>query len=245
LYGNGNHLQDEPIGDAAVVVDTASRTDWLMAMRRLNNGPRTWVLERFDATDGRFTPTGEQVTGASFYEPWIVGYALKTTQPVVAFHATGVGRVFCVASDLAHPFARWSPQGALQPPVSGMVAINDQTGDGLPDLVAAGGTNDGAVALYTLDSLTSTLGEHSIAKTLPIVELIQHTLIISVDRPMLASVSLATTDGRHFPIVAPWQTREGTQRIDLGRHVEDLPRGVYFVRVTLDAAVHTLQFVRP
>jgi hypothetical protein len=245
LYGNGNHLQDEPIGDAAVVVDTASRTDWLMAMRRLNNGPRMWVLERFDATDGRFTPTGEQVTGTSFYEPWIVGYTLKTTQPVVAFHVTGVGRVFCVASDLAHPFARWSPQGALQPPVSGMVAINDQTGDGKPDLIASGGTTDGAVALYTLDSLTSTIGEQNSAKTLPIVELIQQTLITTVDRPMTASVSLATTDGRHFPIVTPWQTGTGTQRVDLGQYLGDLPRGVYFVRVTLDATVHTLQFVRP
>jgi hypothetical protein len=241
MYGNGNHINDIPVGDAAVVTDTTTGRDWLMIMRRLNNGPRTWVLERFDATDGRFTPTGEQVTGVEFYAPWNAGYSLGTSRPVIML---GEGS-FCYADNLRQPFARVRFKNSGLQPVSGFVAINDQTGDGKPDLIASGGTTDGAVALYTLDSLTSTIGEQNSAKTLPIVELIQQTLITTVDRPMTASVSLATTDGRHFPIVTPWQTSTGTQRVDLGQYLGDLPRGVYFVRVTLDATVHTLQFVRP
>jgi hypothetical protein len=245
LYGNGNHLQDEPIGDAAVVVDTASRTDWLMAMRRLNNGPRTWVLERFDATDGRFTPTGEQVTGVDFLDAWKINYAMGTAKPTIGFHVSNVGQAICFADDLRKPFALIRGNDRDVVATNGFVFINDQTGDDMPDLVLSGGTPIGMVILMSMDStLTSTSTEDATLQPAE-VQMDDLTLVFTVDRPMTASVGLATTDGRHFQIVAPWQTSTGTQRIDLGRHVEDLPRGVYFVRVTLDAAVHTLQFVRP
>ena len=244
LYGNGIHIGDMPIGDAAVVTDTATDTDWLLVMHRLNDAPRTWVLERFDATAGRFTPTGERVTGTDFFEPWIVGHALGTKKPAVAFHVPKIGRVFCFADDLTHPFARWSPQGALEPPVSYMVAINDQSGDGLPDLVAAGGVTNSGVAIYTLDStVTSTSADTPYAST-STARLEGSTLVATAPTSSTFSVRMVTIDGQSYDVIARCVIQPGEQRIDLASQLQTLPIGVYLLHVQVGDNSHVLRYVR-
>ncbi|MBU3740918.1 MAG: hypothetical protein FGM24_01385 [Candidatus Kapabacteria bacterium] len=244
LYGNGIHIGDMPIGDAAVVTDTATDTDWLLVMRRLNDGPRTWVLDRFDATAGRFTPTGERVTGTDFFEPWIVGHALGTKKPAVAFHVPKIGRVFCYADDLTHPFARWSPQGALEPPVSGMIAINDQSGDGLPDLVAAGGVINCGIAIYTLDSTLTTATADTLVGSTSTVRLEGSTLVATTPTRSTFSVRMVTIDGQSYDVIARHVIQPGEQRIDLTAQLQALPIGVYLLHVQVGEDAHVLRYLR-
>jgi hypothetical protein len=237
LYGNGNHINDIPIGDAAVVTDTATGKDWLMAMRRLNNGPRTWVLERFDATDGRFTPTGEQVTGVEFYAPWNAGYSLGTSKPVIML---GEGS-FCYADNLRQPFARVRFKNSGLQPVSGFVAINDQTGDGLPELVISGG--QGVVAVYTLDSSATSVVSNDAAETSG-VRLVGTTLYLPASDGGSLTLRLVTTDGRSYPLTAPSTLPAGEQRIDLTTSLEALPTGAYLLHVQVADALYNVRFVR-
>jgi hypothetical protein len=237
MYGNGNHINDIPVGDAAVVTDTTTGRDWLMIMRRLNNGPRTWVLERFDATDGRFTPTGEQVTGVEFYAPWNAGYSLGTSKPVIML---GEGS-FCYADNLRQPFARVRFKNSGLQPVSGFVAINDQTGDGLPELVISGG--QGVVAVYTLDSSATSVVSNDAAETSG-VRLVGTTLYLPASDGGSLTLRLVTTDGRSYPLTAPSTLPAGEQRIDLTTSLEALPTGAYLLHVQVADALYNVRFVR-
>ena len=244
LYGDGMSLSDEPFGDAAVVVDTAARRDWLLMQRRIRVGKTVFPLERFDATNGRFTPTGEQVTGVEFYEPWVAGYSLGTSQPVIAFHASGVGRVFCYANDITHPFARWNPQGALSPPVPGMIAINDQTGDGYPDLVAASGSTNGGVAMYTLDSAFVTHTPSDEATQPETCRMEESTLILDAISHEDVTIEIISSDGRIVETIAGLSVTPGTNRFDLSATLHRLARGVYILRARSVSMMQTLRFIR-
>ncbi len=101
--------------DCVELTDTAAGKDWLLVYRRVYEG-FGWALERFDVTDGRFVSSGERVSGVELGNPWVAGYTLGTSKPVVSFHAMNKGTVYCYADNITQPFARWSPQGALQPP---------------------------------------------------------------------------------------------------------------------------------
>ncbi len=244
LYGDGMSLSDEPFGEAAVVVDTVARQDWLLMQRRIRVGNTVFPLERFDATNGRFTPTGEQVTGVEFYEPWVAGYSLGTSQPVIAFHASGVGRVFCYANDIAHPFARWNPQGALSPPIPGMIAINDQTGDGRPDLVAASGSTNGGVALYTLDSAFVTHTPSDEATQPETCRMEESRLILDANSHEDVTIEIISSDGRVVETIAGLKVTPGTNRFDLSATLHHLARGVYVLRARSVSMMQTLRFIR-
>ena len=238
LYGNGIHIGDMPIGDAAVVTDTATDTDWLLVMHRLNDGPRTWVLERFDATAGRFTPTGERVTGVDFYEPWIAGYSLGTAKPVIML---GEGS-FCYADQLEKPFARLRVKGTGLQPVSGLVAINDQTGDGIPDLVISGG--QAMIAVYTLDSSAISSMENDSQAVSAATRLDGMTLYLWTAVGGRLTIRLVTTDGQSYAVAAPDSVQPGEQRIDLASHLQALPIGVYLLHVQVGDNAHVLRYVR-
>jgi hypothetical protein len=231
LYGNGRSMDDIPFGDAAGVVETAARKDWLLVMRRLGDAQRTWVLERIDATEGRFTPTGEQVTGVEFYQPWLGGYSLGTDRPVVTFHVPNSGTAYAYADLLSRPFAIWNPAGSGVQPVGGRVAINDQTGDDKPDLVIAGGSSNGTVILLTLDSTATSANEEVQPQSSITARMTGTTLEIVLPGPAMVSAQLVTTDGKMFPALPPDMANAGVNRFDLTSSFEQHPAGAYLLRI--------------
>jgi hypothetical protein len=226
----------------AVVTDTVQKKDWLLIYRYLYPvGPE--VLERFDVTDGRIVPTGEQVTRAVLWEPWNVGYAMGTQRPVIQFNSD-IGIVFSYVDDLSHPFARWSNQGALEYPVKGMVMINDQTGDGKPDLIASGGDNNGGVALYTLDEAFTTSADDPRTVESPSVRLMGTTLVVHLTVPTVVSAQLISTEGRMILALPAAQGSAGANTYDLSHILGAQPTGMYLLRVSVGSEFYTLRFVR-
>jgi len=237
LYGDGMSLSDEPFGEAAVVVDTAARRDWLLLQRRIRVGNTVFPLERFDATNGRFTPTGEQVTGVEFYEPWVAGYSLGTSKPVIML---GEGS-FCYADEITRPFARLRVKGTGLQPVSGLVAINDQTGDGKPDMIVAGGSN---IALYTLDSAFVTHTPSDEATQPETCRMEESTLTLDAISHEDVTIEIISSDGRIVETIAGLSVTPGTNRFDLSATLHRLARGVYVLRARSVSMMQTLRFIR-
>ena len=237
LYGDGMSLSDDPFGEAAVVVDTAARRDWLLMQRRLRIGKTVFPLERFDATNGRFTPTGEQVTGVEFYEPWVAGYSLGTSKPVIML---GEGS-FCYADEITRPFARLRVKGTGLQPVSGLVAINDQTGDGKPDMIVAGGSN---IALYTLDSAFVTHTPSDEATQPETCRMEESTLTLDAISHEDVTIEIISSDGRIVETIAGLSVTPGTNRFDLSATLHRLARGVYVLRARSVSMMQTLRFIR-
>lgn len=244
LYGNGIHIGDMPIGDAAVVTDTTTDTDWLLIMRRLNDGPRTWVLERFDATAGRFTPTGERVTGTDFLGPWNLGHAMQTDRPVIAFHRFNVGQVFSYADALSTPFALLRGNDRDVVATTGYVFVNDQTGDSLPDLVLSGGSPNGTVILLTIDSTYTSTTSNPNESTSTVVAIDGSVLVVRPTTPTELHIRVLTIDGRAIAAVNLHAVQPGEQRIDLAAQLQALPIGVYFLHVQVGDNEHVLRYVR-
>ncbi len=237
LYGDGMSLSDEPFGDAAVVVDTAARRDWLLMQRRIRVGKTVFPLERFDATNGRFTPTGEQVTGVEFYEPWVAGYSLGTSKPVIML---GEGS-FCYADEITRPFARLRVKGTGLQPVSGLVAIYDQSGDGKPDMIVAGGSN---IALYTLDSAFVTHTPSDEATQPETCRMEESTLTLDAISHEDVTIEIISSDGRIVETIAGLSVTPGTNRFDLSATLHRLARGVYVLRARSVSMMQTLRFIR-
>ncbi|RPI69181.1 MAG: hypothetical protein EHM43_02570 [Ignavibacteriae bacterium] len=227
----------------ALATDTLLKKDWLL-MFRFDADINQNVLERFDATEGMFSPTGERVTGTEFYQPWVGGYSLGTQRPVIGFHATNIGTVYTYLDDLAHPFAWWNAAQSGVQPVSGRVAINDQTGDGIPDLVMAGGVTNGTVILLTLDSTASSVADNNDPQTQVSARMFGTTLEVVTTQPVMISAQLVTTDGRMFPTLPPTHGSAGVNRFDLTSAIDALPKGAYHVRVLIGEELSTVNFVR-
>ncbi len=223
----------------AVVTDTVQKKDWLLMYRYLYPvGPE--VLERFDVTDGRIVPTGEQVTGVDFYEPWNMGYSLGTERPVVML---GEGS-FCYVDNLKQPFARFRFKNSGVQPVAGWTTINDQTGDGRPELVISGGVTDGAVLVLTLDPAVTKAPEVPSTVESPSVQLTGTTLTIHLTTPTVVSAQLISTEGRMVPVLPPTQGGAGVNRYELTSALGAQPTGMYLLRVSVGSEFHTLRFVR-
>jgi hypothetical protein len=239
-------LPDRTVGDVGVMVDTAARRDWLYMECRRHVDTSSNVIERFDATEGRFTPTGEQIfaNGLDFFQPWFLGHSLGTSQPVVAFQASGVGRVFCYATDLAHPFAIWNSQGAKIWPLAGVTVITDQTGDGIPDFVAAGGTNNGTVVLYTLDSAFVTHAPSDPQHETLVCRMEESMLILALPSAEEITIEIISVDGRIVDTISSLPGTAGTNHIDLSPVLDRLARGFYFVRARTVSLVQTLRLLR-
>ena len=239
-------LPDRTVGDVGVMVDTAARRDWLYMECKRRMDTSSSVIERFDATQGRFTPTGEQIfwNGLDFNQPWFLGHSLGTSQPVVAFQASGVGRVFCYATDLVHPFAIWNSQGAKIWPLAGVAVINDQTGDGIPDFVAAGGTNNGIIVLYTLDSAFVTHAPNDPQHEPLVCRLEESMLILALPSAEEITIEIISVDGRIVDTIASLPGTAGTNHIDLSPVLDRLARGFYIVRARTVSSVQTLRLLR-
>lgn len=238
LHGPCTSLDDDPLGFSASVADTAAKKDWLIMYHRLSpTGP--WVLERFDITDGRFVSV-EQVTGY-YFAPINndFGYSLGTDHPVIM-----AGGLFCYANNIRRPFARWRVQGSGLQGLAGITAINDQTGDGVPDLVMTGGPVDnGIVSLYTLDPAVSVGDDPQPPKIAP-VRMMGDVLEVSLASPAWVSVTIAGIEGRESSLLTPQEYPAGTSHIDLAPLLRSYPRGAYYLRVRVGDALHTINHIR-
>ena len=244
LYGDGMSLSDEPFGEAAVVVDTAARRDWLLLQRRIRVGKTVFPLERFDATNGRFTPTGEQVTGVDFLGYWPIGYNMQTSKPVIGFHVNNMGQAMCFADDLQHPFALVRGNDRDVVATEGYVFINDQTGDGQPDLILSGGSPDGKVILMTIDTLFTKVQEHHDANGHVLPRLDGGVLSINLERAAVVTVDVTSLDGRTLTVFSPTERNAGPNRIDLEEPLHRLVPGVYLLRIQQGERFQVVRFQR-
>jgi len=227
----------------ALVTDTLLKKDWLL-MFRFDDDINQNVLERFDATDGMFEPTGERVTGTEFYQPWTISYAMVTSKPVIAYHVPNLGQVLCYADDLAHPFAKILGNDRDVVSTSGYVFINDQTGDGHNDLVLAGGYQNGMVILLSLDSTASTVANSNDPLRQVTARILGTTLEVITTRPVMISAQLVTTDGRMFPTLPLTHGSAGVNRFDLRQALEGHPAGACIMHVRVGDKVIGINFVR-
>ncbi|WKZ76927.1 MAG: hypothetical protein QY319_07185 [Candidatus Kapaibacterium sp.] len=224
----------------ALVQDTIARRDWFL-IYKLDSELNTGVLERFDVTGSRFVHSGERVRGTVFYNPIVFGHSFGSNRPVVLFDAVHGGSVFSYIDDLAHPFARWVPTGTGTQPVAGMTTINDQTGDGKPELVISGG--QGVILILTLDSAVT-----GVEEVLPLSDTATATLHGSILEvrlyvPCTVSAELVTTDGRLYPALAAHPGTPGLNRYDLSSVLSRQPRGAYLLRIRTGDTFVTLSLV--
>ncbi len=245
LIGHTTTVEGQSFGSSLGIADSASMRDWLLCYHLVPSQGNIAAVERFDLTDGRFVSTGEVVTGYTFITYFIenLGLSLGTSKHALAL-PSDYGYLFCYADNLAEPFARWiTYQTGLQP-VAGMVAINDQTGDGQPDLIVTGGGNNGMVALYTLDPAVGVFEDSLAGERLPCATLTGTELTVQLGLPVVIHAELVTTDGRSFPLLVPTPGQVGRNRYDLMSALESFPAGAYLVRVSMGAESTTLKVMR-
>lgn len=240
--GGATSPEDEPLGTVAALVDTVTKHDWLLVQHRI--GSETFVVERFDITDRQFNSTGEKVTGLNFQSNQHFGHTLDLPKPVIAISSSGTGLLFCYADNIRQPFARWDPQGSGVQPVSGYAVINDQTGDGKPDIVVAGGSIDGRILLLTLDPNPTSVGNQPPAAAGPEARMVGDILELTLVSPSTVSADIVATDGRASRILAPMQGTPGLNRYDLSQPLRSLPASAYHVRVRVGASFLTIPIIR-
>ncbi len=238
LHGPCTSLDDDPLGFSTSVADTLAKKDWLIMYHRLSpTGP--WVLERFDITDGHFISM-EQVTG---YDGGPIDNGINRhgiNRPIII-----LGTVFCHADNIRQPIALWKIKGTGLQPLSGLTAINDQTGDGEPDFVmTGGGPQSGVVALYTLDPTVSVDDDPVPPKATSLARMMGDVLELSLVQPASVSAHIVGIEGREEQLLAPRQYPAGTSRIDLAPLLRTYPRGAYYLRVRMGDALHTINLIR-
>ncbi len=125
-----------------------------------------------------------------------------------------------------------------------MVAINDQTGDGKPDLIATSGSPSGGIALYTLDPSITTVAETAPKESIDTVRMIGNSLVVLLAQPEFVSAQLVTTDGRLFPVLPPTQGVMGENSFDLTSTLMHFPTGAYHIRVRIGSKLSTINLLR-
>jgi hypothetical protein len=228
------------IGSLVVVQDTILKRDYMVLFYK--PGFTQWVTERFDLTEGEFNASGEQVAGIVPLEMMSFGHSLGTQQPVVMF-STERGALFSYAADLTRAIARWIPTNTGTQPVAGMVVINDQTGDGMPDIAISGG-NPAVLLLVTLDTTIVSVDEQHIESNDFRAGMSGTMLSVQTTRNCSITIDIATVDGRavYTSPLTPIET--GEYRQDLAPMLQPLAAGAYFVRVRCDAQMVTIPIQR-
>ncbi|OJX57768.1 MAG: hypothetical protein BGO89_07300 [Candidatus Kapaibacterium thiocyanatum] len=239
LHGPCTSLDDDPLGFSASVADTLAKKDWLVMFHRLSTtGP--WVLERFDITNGKFISVEQVIPKDAGPIAHDLGYSLGTDHPVVRING-----LFFYANNLRQPFARWIVKGSGLQGLEGMTAINDQTGDGVPDLVMTGGPVDnGVVALYTLDPAVSVDDDPVPPKIMSSARMTGDVLELSLVQPASVSAHIVGIEGREAVLLTQQQYPAGMSRIDLAPLLRTYPRGAYYLRVRMGDALHTINLIR-
>jgi hypothetical protein len=228
-------------GNSVVVQDTILKRDYLVL--RYKPLYTQWVTERFDLTDGLFNASGERVAGYQEID-FQLGHSLGTSRPVVTL--TGrpdEGHMYCYVDDLVHPFSSHTLYGTGAQPAAGYAVINDQTGDGQPDVVWSGG-NPAVLVLMTLDSTIVGIEEHEPPQTDFSARLSGMTLTVQATQPCSISIDISSVDGRTLYTSPATAIETGEYRQDLSPLLQPLAAGAYFVRVRCGAQMTTIPITR-
>ncbi len=244
LYGGSSSLDDDPFGVVEEVVDTVHKKDYLLMERIVNFSDRTWAVERFDITNGKFTSTGERVTGYQLGDNDNLGHSLGTDIPIIGIGSSR-GFCYCFADNITTPFARFIPTNTGIQPVAGFTVINDQTGDGKPDIVLSGGSpTDGRMMVITFDQsvgVEDALTDQPASSTARVVG--DHVDIV-LTTPETISIDVATVTGQQWTAVPPTHADTGTLHYDIATLLRNRPSGAYFLRVHIGTHVVSIPVTR-
>jgi hypothetical protein len=224
-----------------VVQDTILKRDYMVLFYK--PGFTQWVTERFDLTEGEFNASGERVAGYQYVD-FQLGHSLGTNRPVVTLTGRpNEGHMYCYVDDLVHPFAYFNAAGTGIQPAAGYAVINDQTGDGLPDVAWSGG-DPAALILVTLDSGIVTVNEHNANTSDFRASISGMMLSVQAFHACSITIDIATVNGRavYTSPLTPIET--GEYRQDLAPVLQPLATGAYFVRVRCDAQTVTIPVLR-
>lgn len=229
-------------GYAEVVVDTFLKQD-ICLVYHITGSPRKRVTEQFDVSDRTFVSTGKKILGQPLYSLHYWGYSLGTNRPVVWGYVPNRGTMFFHFDEVERPFASMNWYNSGVQPVSGMVAINDQTGDGKPDILVTGGGN---MILLTLDPAVIGVGVEvsGTNSTQPTASIQDTDLVVHLKVPATVSAQLTTLDGRVFPLLAPVARELGTQHFSIATALQTMPKGAVFIRVQVNGSVISLPLMR-
>ncbi len=231
---------DEPYGEICVVVDSINGTDHMLMDHRIGPPGSQWALERFDVTTGQIVSSGEVVSGYDFYVDNYndLQYTLGTSKPLIV-----IGYLFCYVDDLSHPIARWNPKGSGTQPYVGMTAVNDQSGDGTPDLVVVGGGVNGTMVVLTLDSTSTAVHSEDGDSVRFNVRLLGAGVEVASSTDGLLTIHIAALDGRLVSSLPPIAVSAGVTSIDLEPQIRPLTSGPYFLRVSVNDQVNTISIL--
>jgi len=243
LYGGSSSLDDDPFGIVEEVVDTVHKKDYLLINHVVDFNNRTWAVERFDITQGMFGRTGERIMGYEFFDVQNFGHSLNTDVPVIGIPSTK-GRCYCYADNITTPFAVFNPAGSGLQFGGGYVAINDQTGDGKPDIVLTGGSSDGRMAVITFDQTVGVAETTSELPTESTAQLVGDQLDVALATPVVVSVDVATIAGQQWTVVPPSTLDVGVKHYDVATLLHNRPSGAYFLRVRIGTRIISIPVIR-
>lgn len=239
LLGGSSSIDDDPFGNVEVLVDTVAKRDYVLIQRAVNFDPVIVAVERFDVTEGSLTSTGEKITGLTFVFNQNLGYQLKTDKPVIAI-TSSEGYLFCYADNIRQPFARMDSVEAF----IYWAVINDQTGDGAPDIVMTNDVNSSVLRLISLDPTVSVNEDPKPDASASTARLAGDVLEVMLTTSLAVSADLVSTDGRMTPALMPVQGHAGQNRYDLSATLRPLPAGAYYLRVRMGGASSTIPVIR-
>jgi hypothetical protein len=229
---------------AVIVQDTILNKDFMV----LKYKPlyTQWVTERFDVTDGQFVASGDRVAGLEMLSTTdmpSLGHSLGTPYPVFHSSTATDGQLYFSVYDLVHAIAYWRAGGSGVQPVAGRAIINDQTGDGLPDMVISGGDPAGLI-LLTLDTSIVSVDEQEQPQTDFRAHMSGMTLTVQTTQPCSITIDVASVDGRTLYTSPATAIETGEYRQDLTPVLQPLPTGAYFVRVRCGVQMATIPLQR-
>jgi len=243
IYGGSSSLDDDPFGMVEELIDTVHHKDYLLVERVLQWNPVTKGVERFDITDGRFASTGEKVTEYSLAFCDNMGHSLGTDVPVIGIN-TYRGFCYFYADNITTAFAKFNYFGTGLQPARGFTVINDQTGDGKPDIVLTGGTVDGRMAVVSFDQSVSVEENTSDVPAGSTARLSGDQLDVTLVTPEVVSVDVATVTGQQWTVVPPTTLDAGTKHYDVTTLLHSRPSGAYFLRVHIGARIISIPVTR-
>lgn len=244
IYGGSSSLDDDPFSAAEELVDTIHHKDYLLLQHVIDFDPVTWAVERYDITEGKFRSTGEKVTGYSLSENDNLGHSLGTDVPVIGIGSSR-GLCYCYADNITTPFARFIPTNTGIQPVKGFTVINDQTGDGKPDIVFTGGsTKEGRMMVVTFDQSVSVDESSEVVPATSTARLVGDHIEVMLTIPDVITIDVTTVTGQQWKAVPATPADTGTLHYDIVTLLRNRPSGAYFLCVHIGARVVSIPVTR-
>lgn len=226
-----------------VVVDTATGKDWLIVDRYSSSLGR--FTERLDVTDGTFKETGDKISGITYIYSVNLGMTLDSSRAVLSLPGTSVGKLLLYADDLQHPFGVARHQGGY----NSWAVINDQTGDGKPDILMSNWPSpNGAIRLVSSDSSVASVadspGPGGLQAHLEGEELVVACTSGCPLPPCLPTIEIVSVSGRVVGSLTGEASPASVSRYNLSHLLTPLSSGAYFVRVQACGGVITVPVMR-